>query len=149
MKTGDPLRIGRTSLGLLLFLLCVLWDFRVDDPFLWGQWPLHVSEPKVCRWTLVAKDICFPNGFVGYFFRLGQSSLPRACMISSAWESKRALPQVSVLTDRIKGPCTGPCVAKPQIPCTDPEGRWSPVRAVDWLVEYPFVCLATVPTLAV
>lgn len=29
----------------------------------------------MCRWTLVAKEICFPNSFVGYFFRLGQCAL--------------------------------------------------------------------------
>eukprot|EP00850_Spirogloea_muscicola_P025466 SM003188S11883 [mRNA] locus=s3188:130:1399:+ [translate_table: standard] len=45
---------------------------RLDDPLLWGRWRLPGGDPKLCRWTLTAKDICFTNPAFSYFFRLGK-----------------------------------------------------------------------------
>lgn len=44
----------------------------VDDPFLWGQFRLQTWDPAFCRWTLVAKDVCFVNKPLGWLFRLAR-----------------------------------------------------------------------------
>lgn len=43
----------------------------IDDPLMWGikGFPM---DPKLARWTLTAKDICFTNPVFSYFFRLGK-----------------------------------------------------------------------------
>eukprot|EP00897_Mesotaenium_endlicherianum_P010947 jgi/Mesen1/9881/ME000070S09162 len=45
----------------------------LDDPLMWGHWWLRSSDPKLCRWTLTAKDICFTNKYFSYLFRVGKS----------------------------------------------------------------------------
>eukprot|EP00271_Cylindrocystis_brebissonii_P023255 TRINITY_DN954_c0_g2_i2.p1 TRINITY_DN954_c0_g2~~TRINITY_DN954_c0_g2_i2.p1 ORF type:complete len:326 (-),score=19.93 TRINITY_DN954_c0_g2_i2:58-1035(-) len=44
----------------------------LDDPLMWGIWSLRASDPNICRWTLTAKDMCFFNPYISYFFRLGK-----------------------------------------------------------------------------
>ncbi|XP_073390283.1 N-acylphosphatidylethanolamine synthase isoform X2 [Physcomitrium patens] len=44
----------------------------LDDPLMWGIRGLPLADPKRCRWTLAAEDICFTNVFFSYFFRLGK-----------------------------------------------------------------------------
>ncbi|CAK9871762.1 unnamed protein product [Sphagnum jensenii] len=44
----------------------------LDDPLMWGFQGFPISDPKLCRWTLAASDICFTNPFYSYFFRLGK-----------------------------------------------------------------------------
>jgi len=44
----------------------------LDDPLMWGMRGLPLADPKLCRWTLAADDICFTNPAFSYFFRLGR-----------------------------------------------------------------------------
>ncbi|CAI6005644.1 unnamed protein product [Closterium sp. NIES-64] len=47
---------------------------RIDDPLLWGgQRGLRIRDPKLCRWTLTASEICFTGLLDSYIFRIGKS----------------------------------------------------------------------------
>eukprot|EP00271_Cylindrocystis_brebissonii_P012541 TRINITY_DN3122_c0_g1_i1.p1 TRINITY_DN3122_c0_g1~~TRINITY_DN3122_c0_g1_i1.p1 ORF type:complete len:425 (+),score=41.89 TRINITY_DN3122_c0_g1_i1:205-1479(+) len=45
----------------------------LDDPLMWGLGNVRISDPRLCRWTLTAKDICFTNPFFSWIFRAGKS----------------------------------------------------------------------------
>ncbi|CAI5477810.1 unnamed protein product [Closterium sp. Yama58-4] len=46
----------------------------IDDPLLWGgQRGLRITDPKLCRWTLTASEICFTGLLDSYIFRIGKS----------------------------------------------------------------------------
>ncbi|GJP74962.1 hypothetical protein CLOP_g5468 [Closterium sp. NIES-67] len=46
----------------------------IDDPLLWGGVPgLRIWDPKLCRWTLTASEICFRGVLDSYIFRIGKS----------------------------------------------------------------------------
>ncbi|CAI5534744.1 unnamed protein product [Closterium sp. Naga37s-1] len=45
-----------------------------DDPLLWGgQGGLRIRDPKLCRWTLTASEICFTGLLDSYIFCIGKS----------------------------------------------------------------------------
>ncbi|KAH3675500.1 hypothetical protein WICMUC_002691 [Wickerhamomyces mucosus] len=45
----------------------------VDDPFLWGCLPWsYYKDLDNIRWCLGAKNVCFKNSFLSYFFSLGK-----------------------------------------------------------------------------
>lgn len=46
----------------------------LDDPLLWGilPWNILLARPRLMRWTLAAKEICFTNPVSSKFFSLGR-----------------------------------------------------------------------------